>query len=337
MGEGSITPDRIVRLGFAFREAKTLLSAVELDVFTVLADGPLALDDLAVRTGVHARGARDFFDALVSLGLLHRDPAGRYANTQESDCFLVRHKEGYVGGELEFANARQFGIWNKLSDALRTGQPQSGARGTQDYSAYYADATVLENVARGMTGGSVRAAAAIAKVFPWQDYKTLIDIGTAQGCLPVSIALAHPHIAGGGFDLPPLQKLFEAYVRRHGLGERLRFYGGDFFRDELPSADVLVMGRVLHNWNLAQKKHLLKKAYDALTGGGALIVYERLIDDERRANTAAFMASLNMLVVTAGGFDYGGADCALWMTEVGFRSISVVPLTKDQAMIVGQK
>jgi hypothetical protein len=308
-----------------------------LDVFTVLAGGPLALDDLALRTGVHARGARDFFDALVSLGLLHRDLAGRYVNTQESDHYLVRHKEGYVGGELELANARQFGIWNKLSDALRTGQPQSGARGTQDYSAYYADAAVLENVARGMTGGTVRAAAVIAKVFPWQDYKTLIDIGTAQGCLPVSIALAHPHITGGGFDLPPLQKLFEAYVDRYGLSERLRFYGGDFFRDPLPSADVLVMGRVLHNWNLAQKKHLLKKAYDALAGDGALIVYERLIDDERRANTAAFMASLNMLVVTAGGFDYSGADCAQWMTDVGFRHISVVPLTKEQAMIVGQR
>jgi len=337
MGEDGITPDRIVRLGFAFREAKTLLSAVELDVFTVLADGPLALDDLAARSGVHARGARDFFDALVSLGLLRRDPAGHYANTQESDRYLVRHKEGYVGGELEFANARQFGLWNKLSDALRTGRPQSGARSTQNYSAYYADPTVLENVARGMTGGTVRVAAAIAKAFPWRDYRTLIDIGTAQGCLPVRIALAHPHIAGGGFDLPPLQRLFDAYVRQHELGERLRFHGGDFFRDPLPSADVLVMGRVLHNWNLAQKKYLLKKAYDALPDGGALIVYERLIDDERRISTAAFTASLNMLLVTAGGFDYSGADCSLWMAEVGFRSIGIVPLTTDLAMIVAQK
>jgi len=334
---GALTPDRLTRLGLGFRGSKTLLSAVELGVFTALAEGPLDLATLSQRVGVHRRGARDFFDALVALELLTRDAQGRYANAPDCARYLDRGRSDYIGGELELANARQFGPWGKLTEALRTGEPQSGARGTANYAAYYADRQVLENVAKGMTGGTRPVAERLAECFPCSDYKTLIDIGTAQGCLPVQIALAHPHISGGGFDLPPLRDLFEAYVAQHGVDDRLRFFAGDFFADPLPHADVLAMGRVLHNWDLAGKLALLRKAYEALPAGGALIVYERLIDDERRTNTAGFMASLNMLVVTAGGFDFSGVDCKAWMTEVGFQRVEVTPLTAEQSMIVGRK
>jgi hypothetical protein len=337
MGKVTGTPDRIVSLGIAFRESKTLLSAIELDVFTVLAEGSLGLDELAARVGIHTRGARDFFDALVSLQMLDRDEAGHYANTPESDLYLDRRKPTYVGGELEFANARQFGPWRLLTDALRSGTPQSGARGTENYHAYYGNAAIIENVAKGMTGGTLRVADAIAERFPWRDYATLLDIGTSQGCLPVRVALAHSHITGGGLDLPPLKRLFESYIRQHALGGRLHFYPGDFFEDPLPKADVVVMGRVLHNWDLATKMMLLRKAYDALPAGGALIVYERLIDDERRVKTAGLMASLNMLVMTPGGFDYTGADCIGWMSNAGFNNMHVESLTTDHSMVVGRK
>ena len=160
----SAAPDRLVRLGVAFRKSKTLLSAVELGVFTLLAQQPLELFPLAEKSGVHTRGARDFFDALVALGLLERDESGRYSNAPDANLYLDRNKLSYIGGELELANARQFGPWSMLTDALRTGEPQSGARGTENYRAYYADPAILENVARGMTGGSLRAAQAIAPV-----------------------------------------------------------------------------------------------------------------------------------------------------------------------------
>lgn len=333
----SAAPDRLVKLGVAFRESKTLLSAVELGVFTLLAQQPLELFPLAEKSGVHARGARDFFDALVALGLLERDESGRYSNAADANQYLDRNKLSYIGGELELANARQFGPWSMLTDALRTGKPQSGARGTEDYRAYYAHPAVLENVARGMTGGSLRAAQAIAARFPWQEFRTLIDIGTAQGCLPVQIVLAHPHLTGGGFDLPALKPLFEAYADQHGVAGRLRFHPGDFFNDPLPTADVLVMGRVLHNWDLATKMLLLKKAFDALPGGGVLIVYERFIDDGRRFSTAGLLGSLNMLVLTAGGFDYSAADCKGWMAETGFRDLQLSPLAGDIGMITGRK
>jgi O-methyltransferase domain/Dimerisation domain len=332
-----ITPDRIVKLGLAFRAAKALLSAVELGIFTALAEDSLDLDALRMRVGIDERGARDFFDALVALGMLERDERGRYANTPETNFYLDRQKPTYIGGELDHFNTYVYPHWNLLTPALRTGKPQSGARATGHYSALYADHAALETLIKGMTGGTLPVAKALAAKFPWQDYKTVIDVGTAQGCLPVQIAHAHPHITGGGFDLPPVNPLFDNYARDHGLCDRLRFYAGDFLQDPLPSADVLVLGRVLHNWDLVTKRMLLKKAYDALPAGGALIVYERLIDDERRVNAAALLASVNMVIMTAGGFDFTGADCIGWMREAGFRDMRVEPLTSEHSMVVGMK
>jgi len=170
-----------------------------------------------------------------------------------------------------------------------------------------------------MTGISMGDAHVLADKFPWDRYKTIIDIGTAEGCVPVQVATRHPHLSGGGFDLPPAGPIFEKHVASFGLADRLRFYPGDFFSDPLPSADVLVMGHLLHDWSLDEKLLLLRKAYDALPGGGALIVYESIIDDDRRSNTFGLLMSLNMLIETQDGSDYTGADCQSWMSEVGFR------------------
>jgi hypothetical protein len=332
-----VTPDRIVQLGFAFRGAKALLSATELGVFTALAKRPLDVHALAKRLGITERGARDFFDALVALGMLQRDESGRYANTPETDLYLDRRKPTYIGGELEHFNSYVYPHWNLLTAALKTGKPQSGPRATRHYSALYADHAALETLAKGMTGGTLRAAKVLAAAIPWQRYRSVVDIGTAQGCLPVQIAQAHPHISGGGFDLPAMQPHFESYVRQHGLSARLQFFSGDFLQDALPAADVLVFGRVLHNWDLATKKMLLKKAHAALPAGGALIVYERLIDDDRRVNAHALLASLNMLIMTAGGFDFTGTDCTNWMHEAGFHHVRVAPLTSEISMVMAVK
>jgi hypothetical protein len=188
-----------------------------------------------------------------------------------------------------------------------------------------------------MTARTRPVAKALAHRFPWANHGTLIDIGGAQGCLPVEIAQVHPHITGGAFDLPSLAPLFDRLVMEHGLEKRLRFYPGDFFTAPLPAADVLVLGHVLHNWDLATKMMLLKKAYDALPRAGTLIVYERLIDDERRVNTEGLLMSLHMLLVSPGGFDFTGADCIGWMRQAGFHDIRVEPLTADQSMVVGAK
>jgi hypothetical protein len=333
----AITPDQIMQLGFAYWSSKTLLSAVELGLFTELAKGPLDAETLRQRLGLHPRSARDFFDALVALGMLERHD-GQYANTPETDLYLDRAKPSYSGGFLEMSSVRLYGFWASLTEALRTGQPQNEAKtGDNFFTALYQDPVRLKGFAHAMTGISTGAAQAIARQFPWSKYQTFADVGTAEGCVLAQVALAHPHLAGVGFDLPPLGSIFDEYVASFGLQDRLRFHGGDFFTDPLPSADVLVMGRVLHDWSVDERRTLLAKAYAALPDGGALLVYETIIDDERRENAFGLLMSLNMLIETPAGSDYTRADCAGWMREVGFRDTYAEHLVGADSMVVGIK
>ena len=331
------TLESILHLGYAFRGAKALMSAVELGVFTALAGAPLACDALRQRLGLAERGTRDFLDALVALGLLLRDDTGRYSNASVSDRHLDANKPGYIGGLLENLNAREYAAWDALTEALRTGKPQTGFDASRHFAQLYSDPKRLAFFVRGMTGASLAPANAIAANFPWERYGTFVDIGTAQGCVPVQVALAHTHLKGRGFDLPFLATAFDAFVGDHGLSDRLRFVPGDFFVDPLPAADVLVMGRVLHNWDLPTKQMLLRKAHAALPRDGALIVYERFIDDARRRSTAGLLSSLNMLIMTQGGFDFTAADCMGWIREAGFREMWFKSLADTHAMVVATK
>jgi len=230
------TPENIMNLGTAFWGSKTLLSAVELDVFMVLAREPMDASTLRKHLGLHERSALDFFDALVALGMLDRQD-GLYSNTPETDFYLDKAKPSYIGG----------------------------------------------------------------------------------------------------FDLPLTGPIFEEYLASFGLSERFKFIPGDFFSDALPSADVLSMGHILHDWNLGQKQTLIQKAYDALPENGVLLVFESIIDDNRRENAFGLLLSLTMLIETSGGFDYTGADCCGWMKEAGFRETRVEHLAGPESMVIGTK
>jgi hypothetical protein len=332
-----ITPDAIMQLGFGYWGSKTLLSAVELGLFTELAQGPLALEDLRARLNLHPRSVRDFLDALVALDMLQCEQ-GRYANTLATDRYLDRAKPTYMGGMLEMMSARLFRFWADLTEGLKTGEPQNEAQhGGDIFDTLYSDPKRLEQFLSAMTGLSLGIAQALARKFPWSQYQSFVDIGVAQGALPVVLAQTHQHLTGIGADLPVVGPIFQKYVASHGLQDRLRFRALDFFHEPLPQADVVIMGHILHDWDLPTKKLLIGKAYDALPAGGAFIVFEALIDDERRSNAFGLLMSLNMLIETRGGFDYTGADCAAWMRETGFRQTRVEQLSGPDSMVIGVK
>jgi hypothetical protein len=310
---------------------------VELGLFTELARGPLAVDEIRGRLGLHERGVRDFLDALVALGMLQRDQ-GRYSNTPATDLYLDRTKPTYVGGLMEMMSARLFRHWADLTEGLRTGKPQNEAKhGGDEFGILYSDPKGTEQFLSAMTGISLGIAHAMARKFPWSHYDSFVDIGVAQGALPVVLGKAHKHLTGVGADLPVVGPIFNRYVASHGLKDRIKFAALDFFREPFPKADVVVMGHILHDWDLPTKKMLLGKAYDALPAGGALIVFEAIIDDERQSNAFGLLMSLNMLIETRGGFDYTGADCTAWMREAGFKETRVEHLSGPDSMVVGVK
>jgi precorrin-6B methylase 2 len=331
--------ERILQLGFGFWGSKALLSAVELGLFTELAKTPASVAELQSRLKLHPRSARDFLDSLVALGMLERDAQGNYRNTAESDFYLDRTKPSYIGGILEMANQRLYRFWGGLTQGLQNGKPQNEITHNEPdlFTALYSDPARLEQFLKAMTGVSRPTARAIVAQFPWREVKTFCDVGCAQGGLTVEIARAHPQITGMGFDLKPVQPIFERFVRENGLADRVSFKPGSFFEDPIPKAEVLVMGHILHDWDMDEKRLLLKKALDALPKGGRLIVYDAMIDDERRENTFGLLMSLNMLIETNGGFDYTGADCIGWMREAGFRDAYVERLTGTHSMAVATK
>jgi hypothetical protein len=237
------------------------------------------------------------------------------------------------------ANHRLYPFWSHLTTALRTGLPQNEIRqgSPNPFTAIYAEPARLKQFLKSMSGLSHAANLAIAHQFPWSKYHSAVDVGTAQGDLIAQVALAHPHLEGIGFDLPEVRPTFEEFVEANGLAERVKFVPGSFMDQPIPKADVIMMGHILHDWDLEIKRALVRKAYEALPEGGAYIVYDSIIDDDRSANVFGLLMSLNMLVETPGGFDYTGADCSEWMRQAGFRETRIEHLAGPDSMVIGIK
>jgi predicted O-methyltransferase YrrM len=329
---GSNDPSHILQIGMGFLASKTLLSAVELELFTHLGAGAMSGAEIGARLGLHPRSLFDFLDALVSLGILERDgdgPTGRYSNTPQSAAFLDKKSPAYVGGILEMANARLYRFWGDLTTALKTGQPQSEIKtgGGSPFEALYADEKRLEQFLTAMQGvqsGNFRALAAKVDL---SAYETLLDIGGANGFLSTVLARKYPNLNCISFDLPQVAPIARRRIAEAGFSERIKIVPGNFFTDVLPRADVIMMGNILHDWDEEQKQGLIAKACAALNPGGLFIAIENVIDDARRTNTFGLLMSLNMLIELPGGFDYTGAQFDRWCKAAGFKRTEIIPLT----------
>jgi hypothetical protein len=337
-----LDPKPILDVGFGFWSSKVLLSAVELGVFSELAKGPRTRDDLGAALGMHPRGAMDLFDALVALGFLERDGSGersRYRNTELTDHFLDRAKPTYVGGMLEMLEARLYRYWGDLTEALRTGKPQNEIKhtGAPMFATLYSDEKRLEQFMNAMQGISLPNFEALAEKFDFSRYKTVCDVGGANALLSRMIASRHPHLTCTSWDLPVVEPIAKRRIAAEGLSARVKTASGDFFADPLPRADVITMGMILHDWNLEHKRMLIGKAYDALPNGGAFVVIENLIDDERRTNVFGLLMSLNMLIEFGDAFDYTGTDFDGWCRDAGFTRTEVIPLRGPASAAVAYK
>jgi hypothetical protein len=335
-------PDHIMQIGMGFWASKALLSAVELGVFTYLADGPKTGRDIERALSLHSRGTYDFLDTLVALGLLARDGngvAGRYRNTADTAVFLDRKSAQYIGGILEMANARLYRFWADLTPALKTGQPQNEIKhsGRPMFDELYADPQRLEQFMDAMAGISAGNFTALAETFDFAHYGTLADIGGASGQLSCLVASRHTHLTCRSCDLPVVKPIAERNIRKRGLRQRVQADVVDFLNDEFPKADIITMGMILHDWNLDRKKMLIAKAYRALPKGGALIAVENIIDDERRKNVFGLLMSLNMLIEFGDAFDFTGADFADWCQEAGFSRCEVLHLAGSASAAIAYK
>jgi len=340
--EADPSPAQILQIGMGFFASKTLLSAVELGLFTILADGPQTGKALEEALGLHPRATYDFLDTLVALGLLGRQndgPEARYMNTPSTALFLDRGSPHYVGGILEMANARLYPFWADLTEALQTGRPQNELKreGKSMFDELYADPARLEQFMDAMAGVSRGNFEAFAERFDFSSFQSHVDIGGATGLLASVVQARHPHLASQSLDLPVVRPIAERHIKAAALEGRVEVGEIDFFKDEFPKADLITMGMILHDWNLANKKMLIAKAYRALPEGGAFVAIENIIDDARRENAFGLMMSLNMLIEFGDAFDFTFADFRGWCEDAGFRRFEVIRLAGPGSAAVAYK
>lgn len=337
-----LDPTYIMQTATAFWASKVLLTAVELDLFSVLGDGSMTARQLGKALELHPRGTYDFFDALVALKFLDRQgdgPEGRYQNTLETSAFLNRRSQKYIGGLPAMLNARLFGFWNNLSVALKTGQAQNEVKlhGKSVFEALYANAASLGQFLEAMTALQAANFQQLADKFDFSRYTTVSDIGGALGLLSRIVGARHKHLTFTSFDLAPVAPHAQKHIDAASMADRIKVVAGDFFVDDLPKADIVTMGNILHDWNLEKKKILIRKAYDALPEGGAFIAIENVIDDARRENAFGLLMSLNMLIEFGDAFDYTGADFRDWCREAGFKRFESIPLAGPTSAAVAYK
>jgi hypothetical protein len=337
-------PSQIMQIGMGFFASKTLLSAVEMGLFTKLAEQPLTRAEIEIKLGLHQRSSADFLDVLVSLGMLSREGNGDqaiYSNTPQTNVFLDQKSPDYIGGIFEMASVRLYKYWADLTEALKTGKPQNEIKTDKNsehiFDAIHPDPANLEAFLSSMAGLQKGNFMTLAEKFDFTKHGTVCDLGGASGAFSVAVAKRHPNVQCISFDLAQVLPIAQRTIDHAGVAAQVKAQAGDFFKDPLPKANVMTMGSILHDWSTEHKKMLIKKVYDALPAGGCFIAIENIIDDERRKNTFGLLMSLNMLIETGEGADYTGAQFKSWCSEAGFRSVEIMPLTGSSSAAIAYK
>ena len=321
---------------------RALRTAVKLEVFTHLDKNSLTGEEIKNALKLNGRGISDFLDTLVGMELLNRNGNGkdaRYSNTTEVSLFLVKNSPYYIGWWFDWIVRVHEQTWEALDEALKTGKPQRQDikdTGKHLFELSYESEEKGRAFIEGMNFAQMASFNDFAKKFDFS-YNTLCDIGGANGLFSILVAEQNKHMEFITFDLPVLEPYARKKIEESGLSDRISVVSGDFFKDDFPKADMITMGNILHDWNLEEKKLLIKKAYDALPEGGALVVIESIIDDERRKNTGGLIMSLNMLLVTEGGFDFTAADFDSWAREAGFNKTIPMPLDGNSSAVIAYK
>jgi hypothetical protein len=339
------SPELIMQIGTGFWASKILLTAVNFQLFTHISKtGSMSAKEIksVLKLNCTDRHFFDFLDVLVSFGFLNRKGLlenAEYSNSIDTDTFLDKGKPSYIGGILEMMNNRLFGFWGSLDEALTTGLAQNEVKGGGEpvFETLYKNPVLLKEFVNAMTGMQVGNFMALAQHFDFSNYNTFLDVGGSAGVLSLMVAKHNPHMICTTFDLPPVEPIANETIQKFQLADRVKAVSGDFFTGELPKADVVAMGNILHDWDEENKIKLIQKAYDALPDGGAFIAIEAVIDNDRKQNAFGMMMSLNMLIETADGFDYTFDDFNKWAKQVGFKSTSIIALTGPSSAVIAYK
>lgn len=295
-------PGAVLDIIDGMRVSKAVFAALETGIFDLLETEPLSLAECAERLRLHPEGAERLLDACVSVGLLSKQD-GVYRNTEVTSTYLVRASSHSLAGYMLYANRISWRLWQHLEDAAAEGSPRwTQAFGNQAdiFGHFFRTEEAKRTFLAGMHGMGVLGSPRVAAAFDLSHHRVAADLGGGTGHLAMAICERYPHIQGIVFELPSVKPLTAEYLSRAGAEGRVSVLSGDFFQDPLPPADLYCLGRVLHDWSEERIRTLLRKMHAALPAGGAVLLAEMLLSEDKTQPTRVALQSLNMLVCTEG-------------------------------------
>ena len=316
-------PTPVIDLLNGFRMSGAMFTAVSLGVFDQLAAGPLDLSALAGKLSAAPDALGRLLDVCVGLGLLKREGA-TFANTDVSEVYLCKHSPRRMTGYIAYSDRVLWKMWANLPDAIREGtnrwKQTFGLDGPLFTNFFRSDEDKREFL-WGMHGFGMISSPAVAAAFDLSGFRHLVDLGGATGHLAIACCRRYPSLRATVFDLPvAIPMAAEVVAEASDVSARMTTMGGDFFADPLPPADLYALGRILHDWDESKIRRLLARVHDALPPGGALLIAEKMLDDDHDGPRAAQLQSLNMLVCTDGK-ERSLAEYTALLREAGFSRV----------------
>ncbi|HLN27379.1 MAG TPA: class I SAM-dependent methyltransferase [Gemmataceae bacterium] len=295
-------PSLVLELMDGFRFSKAMFAAISLGVFDRLADGPASLAVLAKDLNVQSDALERLLGACVAVRLLTQS-AGQYANTPTASVYLCKNSPRRLTGYINYSNMILWQLWARLEDAVREGtnrwKQAFGTDGPIFAHIFRSDESKHEFL-MGMHGYGMISSPEVVATHDLSRFRKLVDLGGATGHLAIAACSRYPNLRAVVFDLPAVVPVAREQIQASPVADRVETVAGDFFADALPEADLFAVGRILHDWSEEKIHKLLRKIYDRLPVGGALLVAEKLLNDDKSGPPWAVSQSLNMLLVTEG-------------------------------------
>jgi acetylserotonin N-methyltransferase len=331
-------PRLILDLLEAFRRSKTMFAAVALGVFDALAAGPKRLDELTGELQANADALERLLDACVGLELLRYSGLG-YENAAVAGAYLTGSSPLRLTGYINYSNDATWKLWANLEDAVREGThrwKQTYGWDGPIFSHFFRDEQAKRGFLMGMHGFGLISSPHVVAAFDLGCFQRLVDLGGATGHLAVAACERYPKLRAVVFDLPDAVPLAREVVGTTAVAPRIEIVAGDFFADPLPAADLFALGRIVHDWSEAKIVKLLSRIYSHLQPGGALLIAEKLLADDRSGPRWAQMQNLNMLTCTEGKERTLGQYEQL-LKAVGFSEVKGSPTPSPLDAILAMK
>jgi 3-hydroxy-5-methyl-1-naphthoate 3-O-methyltransferase len=317
--EKKLNTRRLNDMGLGFMRAGTLLWALEVGLFDALSEGPRLLAELAARMGFSEDRVDKLVTACASLDLVKRQGA-MISSVEDADRFLVRGKPTYFGDYLLHLAKNSYPNWGKLAEHLKS----AGGRGRGRYYDSAADPHKARALTEAGYTGSQGTARVLARRFDFSPFRHLLDIGGGSAVYSIEACRRYPRLKATVLDFPAVSVVAREFIRKAGLTDRIEAIGGDFTADPFPPGhDVALLCGNIHAYDSATARRVVKKTYDVLPHGGAMIICDYMLNDEKTGPPVAAFLLLSQIFEAGSGRVHSGTEFREYMEAAEFRVTNV--------------